>query len=648
MTVLNLPALKINCGDVASTVMPPKKELEIQAVVLCDSYKARFYPLTKEIPRCLLPVGNKPLLDYTLEFLQSAKVTEVFLLCSAHSDQVTKYIENSKWSSPYVPFHLQTIELPNTLSLGDAMREVDSRGIIRSDFLLISGDVVSNLDFETLWAAHQERKKKDKDCIMSITLREATATHRTRSPNVGIYVLQGDNLRVIGYKPSEGAKSMSIEASEVLKHPSCYVRNDLIDCFIDICTPDVPALFTENFDYETLRRDFVTGIVTSELLGKNIYANLVNQGYAARAENFRTYEAIARDLIAQYALPVNVGYHFNKGNVYKGSEIQLSQSCHIGHNTIIGDRTCVGANSRVSSCTIGKDCTIGDNVTIVNSFIWDNVRICDGSVITNSIIANNAVIGANAKAEHSIISFNQEVEKGAVLSDQALAPEYAEDSDDSEDEPVGFLADEIDYLHLSDDSISSVKRPYELTANRRHRKSRTLSTSSALTADDDEDDEFFREAVASINRSIVDNHEQDVAIIELNTLRMTMNASHDRLRDAVVHSLLTHIAHLIAQGDVKTASETVWTRWSPLLKRITFDSEAEVQLANAIEAECAKMNQGDKLLFFAISTLYDTDVLKEDSVYKWWDCPSLSVKNRTLVGKWVEWLQNAESESESE
>jgi hypothetical protein len=38
------------------------------------------------------------------------------------------------------------------------------------------------------------------------------------------------------------------------------------DCYIDICSPEVLLLFTDNFDYQHLRRDFVKGILSDEVL----------------------------------------------------------------------------------------------------------------------------------------------------------------------------------------------------------------------------------------------------------------------------------------------------------------------------------------------------------------------------------------------
>ncbi|KAM9912855.1 hypothetical protein OXX69_002148, partial [Metschnikowia pulcherrima] len=73
--------------------MPPKnkKQKEIvqderfQAIVLTDSFETRFMPLTSVKPRCLLPLANVPLIDYTLEFLAKAGVNEVYLMCSSHA-----------------------------------------------------------------------------------------------------------------------------------------------------------------------------------------------------------------------------------------------------------------------------------------------------------------------------------------------------------------------------------------------------------------------------------------------------------------------------------------------------------------------------------------------------------------------------------
>ena len=117
-------------------------KVPLQAVVLADSFTHRFRPITLERPKTLLPLANVPMIEYTLEFLASNGVEEVFIFCCAHADQLTQYIENSAWSST-ASFVVHTIVSTNCISAGEALRLIDHKHVIRSDFILISGDTRS-------------------------------------------------------------------------------------------------------------------------------------------------------------------------------------------------------------------------------------------------------------------------------------------------------------------------------------------------------------------------------------------------------------------------------------------------------------------------------------------------------------------------
>ncbi|KAG9831650.1 nucleotide-diphospho-sugar transferase, partial [Aureobasidium melanogenum] len=148
-------------------------EEPLQAVILADSFETRFSPFTLERPRCLLPLANTPLIEYTFEFLANAGVDEVFVYCGAHTDQVEEYIQQSKWTSKVSPFNNVEIVRSSSNSIGDAMRDLDARAVLAGDFLIVYGDVVSNLPIEAAIAAHRQRRTKDKNAIMTMVLREA-------------------------------------------------------------------------------------------------------------------------------------------------------------------------------------------------------------------------------------------------------------------------------------------------------------------------------------------------------------------------------------------------------------------------------------------------------------------------------------------
>ncbi|AQZ11348.1 GCD6 (YDR211W) [Zygosaccharomyces parabailii] len=696
----------------------PKAEMgqddRLQAIVLTDSFETRFMPLSYDKPRCLLPLANVPLIEYTLEFLAKGSVKEVYVVCSSHASQISSYIETSKWNFPWSPFKIFTIMSPEARSVGDAMRDLDNKGVITGDFLLVSGDAVTNLEFDKMWDFHKRVHAKDKDHIVTTCLSKATQYHKTRAFEPATFILDKSDNRCLYYQEIPLASSKEKSAVEIdpdlLEGVDEFVlRNDLIDCRIDICSPQVPAIFQENFDYQMLRSDFVKGVLSSDLLRKHVYAYITDE-YAARVESWQSYDSISQDFIGRWCYPLVLDsnlmsdqtYSYESGHIYKEKDVVLAQSCKIGKCTAIGSRTKIGGGSVVENCVIGRNCHIGAGCTIRDSYIWDNTIIGNESVINHSIIADKAKLGNNVMLNDGcIIGFNvviedsKRLEKGVRVSgtpiksmdDSALGlsdsedineepQEYAEiaieicgakgsgylyedplSEDDHEgptnEKMISGLSHRLEEACLSDASISSVPKS---------KKKRTLSTNSVYTdreenpselEEDEEDFEF--EGVATVKRAIENNHDLDTALLELNTLRMSLNVSYHEVRKVTVIALLDRVYHFIATQTLgpKDATVKVFSQWGQLFRRQAFDHEEHVDLMNVIMEEVVEQNfeKPDLILFSAFTTLYDTGILEEEAIYDWWTHVSKDPKFdnvKRFVAKWVEWLQEADEESSSD
>ena len=64
--------------------------------------------------------------------------------------------------------------------MGDAMRDIYTRGIVSSDFVLVAGDLVSNVRIDDVVRVHKERRRANKDAIMTMVVKESGVRHRTR------------------------------------------------------------------------------------------------------------------------------------------------------------------------------------------------------------------------------------------------------------------------------------------------------------------------------------------------------------------------------------------------------------------------------------------------------------------------------------
>nr|GAT47225.1 translation initiation factor eIF-2B subunit epsilon [Mycena chlorophos] len=404
------------------------EEEVLQAVILADSFDKRFRPLTTNTPRCLLPICNAPLLDWTFESLALAGVQEIFVVCRSHAPKVEQAIRDSKWSRPGSGIKIVPIlTAKETFSAGDAIRDVFIREIITNDFVLVMGDLVSNIRIDDVVRVHKERRKTNKDAIMTMVVKESGENHRTRTiGDSSVFVLDAATSECLHYQHVTGhpATRKTRIPREVLEgHPEIEIRNDLIDCSIDVCAVEVLSLFQDNFDWSDLRKDFVHGVLTSDLLMKNIHCYVAQHGYAARVKDTKSYDSISKDILSRWTFPLvpddnHPGghiYQHSRGNKYVAAQVSLARTSKIGNNTLIADGTKILDDAQVLGSVIGRNCVIGSGSIIEGAYVFDGTVIGAGCVVRRSIIG----AGVTVKDQTTI-------ERGCIVGDGvAVGPSAA-------------------------------------------------------------------------------------------------------------------------------------------------------------------------------------------------------------------------------
>lgn len=79
----------------------------------------------------------------------------------------------------------------------------------------------------------------------------------------------------------------------VLNNSEVKLHHNLVDTNIALCSPTVPPLFSDNFDFQT-RDDFIHGIlINEEILASSLYYTLLKSNqYAAAITNWKTYQTV--------------------------------------------------------------------------------------------------------------------------------------------------------------------------------------------------------------------------------------------------------------------------------------------------------------------------------------------------------------------
>lgn len=374
-----------------------------------------------------MPLVNVPALSYAIEFLSSAGVMEIFVFCTAHAEQISAFIKASIWKDvPNLSIHV--VVGPDCVSAGDALREIDARQLIKDDFVLITGDVISNMQLDGVLAAHKARRAKDKNAIMTMVFKEAAPHHRTLSLEDDLVVaIDGSTGQLLHYDNDFATREVQLSTLSFVEHRSIELRHDLIDTRIDICAPELLFQFTDNFDYQNLRADFLHGVLTSEILGNSIHTHVIKHEYAARMKDLRTYAAVSRDLVHRWAFPMvpdfnwwqrrdDGDYKLLRRAVYRDRNVTLHRTAVIGSGTVLGGGTAIGANSHLDNCIVGRRCVIGNNVQLSNCFLWDGVLVGDNVQASWAIMCDNAAVGDGAViGVGALLSFGVRVGAGHKL-----------------------------------------------------------------------------------------------------------------------------------------------------------------------------------------------------------------------------------------
>ncbi|PTQ38536.1 hypothetical protein MARPO_0050s0012 [Marchantia polymorpha] len=107
------------------------------------------------LSKALLPVENRPLISYVLELMEASNIKDVIVVV-AGDETATQVLEN--WISNAFDdrLNVEVVSVPEDYETADALRKI-SHWLITDDFLVVSGDLVSDVPLEAVVAAHRRQ-----------------------------------------------------------------------------------------------------------------------------------------------------------------------------------------------------------------------------------------------------------------------------------------------------------------------------------------------------------------------------------------------------------------------------------------------------------------------------------------------------------
>ncbi len=338
----------------------------MKAMIMAAGVGSRLMPLTMHIPKPMVPVGNRPLMEYIINLLENHHCKQLIANLHYHAESIRDYFQDGS------KYGLSLNYSPEEELMGTAGGVKKCEWFLDDTFVVISGDALTDIDITSLLQAHRRH-----GALATIALKRVEEVE-----HFGIVITdEKDKIKSFQEKPKRA------EALSNLANTGIYVFEPEIFKYIP------PRQF---YDF-----------------GKQVFPHLVKVGapfygitiddYWCDVGNIDTYRQAHQDLL--------------NGQVRVRAAGQLIYSS-ASARTLIGREVKMGEEVRMQgTVVIGDGCTIGSGVLLKDCVIWNNNVIGDKGVIDQAVVGSHCQLGPGVRLNAGVV-----VGSGCVLKEGDVIP----------------------------------------------------------------------------------------------------------------------------------------------------------------------------------------------------------------------------------
>ncbi len=347
----------------------------MKAVILVGGQGTRLHPLTFNTPKAMVPILNKPFLEYLILYLKEHGVRDIILTTSYLPDRIQSYFGDGAGSGVHLTYLVEDVPLGTAGAIKNAESFLDGD----APFFVVNGDIVTGMDLTAMMSQHRQKKPgvslaltpvdnptiygvvetDDKGMVKRFVEKPSREEVTTNMINAGIYILEPE---VLSYIPPSTPSTFERhlfpllleKGKPILSYPSTSY-------WIDIGTPE---------KYLKVTHDLLSG----------------------KAPSLSIYRA---------QISGNSQIHPSaqiEGPVLTGEGCVIAQGAKIKGPAALGPRCQVDEDAVIEGAILWQECRVGKKVNLENCIVGSRCYIQEGSqVLDNCVLGDDVVIEKNSK-----------------------------------------------------------------------------------------------------------------------------------------------------------------------------------------------------------------------------------------------------------
>jgi mannose-1-phosphate guanylyltransferase len=339
----------------------------MKALFLAGGTGTKLRPLTDKLPKSMVPIMNRPLLERSMANLRKCGISEILISYCNESKYIKEYFSDGSRFGLRIEYINEDIPL----GTGGAIKKA---GMMYHDtFLVLNADVVCNIDYKELIDFH---KSKSASITVAVIGAETLSSYE---------VVESDKN---DYAVSFGQTADDKEIKSVYVNAGVYVvEPEMLN--------EIPEDRPVSLKREILPALLQKGYKVAAYKGCSYWMDIVTP------ENYlQTHQDI---LSGKCQIS---GVHFGNNNIFKDGKSIIDNTAIINGPIYIGDNVKIGAYA-----TVGPNAVIGDDVSIhmggkvLGSILWNNVDIGICAKLVGAVATSDCKVGR--KSVHSDMAFTK-------------------------------------------------------------------------------------------------------------------------------------------------------------------------------------------------------------------------------------------------
>uniref|UniRef100_A0A023F973 Translation initiation factor eIF2B subunit gamma n=1 Tax=Triatoma infestans TaxID=30076 RepID=A0A023F973_TRIIF len=447
---------------------------ELQAVVMAAGKGSRFTELTARRPKCLLPIGNVPMILYPLQLLERSGFQDaIIVILEANKTEIQTALDKCNIK---IKYELVGIAAGDDWGTADSLRYLEETNRIKTDILVVSCDLITDITISPLLELYRRhdatltamfvhsgssqsllptpgpknKSKLERDFVgidpktSRLVLLASASDYEEELPlkcslmrkygrinlhskllDAHLYIIKRTLCHYLAYNKTLSTLKGEVLPFVVKKHieKSCKIVPTKVEDKASVIGVDLKT----ELGHFTQENELIQKVRTMSAYTDNrfqvcyqgdslrCYAQIYDKSaYAVRANTLQQYCLANREIVERWGSLINDRELITVSPLATIKSTQLDNTCLVAEKSRIAERTCV------RNSIIGPAVEVNQKTAIKDCVIMYGVKVGQGCILQNCIICEESVIEDNCELKDCLVGSHHIVSAGSKRTSEVL------------------------------------------------------------------------------------------------------------------------------------------------------------------------------------------------------------------------------------